>query len=195
MENFVPVSEIISKVINSIHEINGEVWQSEPWGKSVWGVYSSEHWKLLDDGEGNQYPLAIYSMIRESDGIPTLWKTIEWRNTETREKPITEMAKKMMGDLQNELSEIMYNAPTLDLPTGFFQHQERSKYHHKDSISHQGMSRSAVMCKLDWMVDFVIPNDEHGWGMWGSMTDFVQEFAYFSTWGSEEIKKLLESIN
>ena len=45
------------------------------------------------------------------------------------------------------------------------------------------------------MVDFVIPNDEHGWRRWGGMTDFVQEFAYFSTCGSEEIKKLLESIN
>ena len=195
MDNFVPIAEIISNVVDELRKerIPGH-WQSEPWGKSVWLVYSSEHLKILADGGGKQYPLVIYSMIRESNGIPTMWKTIEWRDTETREKPTTDYAKEIMSELQNKLSLVLHNPRVgMGLHARF---HNRSKFHHIDPISYQGMSRSSVMCELEYAADHIVRNDEHGWGLPdGVAADLRGEFAEFCQWGNYEVTELLNSID
>ena len=190
MDNFLPISEIISNVVVELRRkrIPGP-WLSEPWGKSVWLVYSSQHLKILADGGGKQYPLVIYSMIRESNGIPTMWKTIEWRDTESREKPTTDNDKEIIGELQNKLSRVLHESRV-----GNF--HIRSKFHHIDPISYHGMSRSSVMCELEYAADHIVRNDEHGWGLPAHVAaDVTQEFSNFCQWGNYEITELLNSID
>ena len=167
-------------------------WGSEKFGKSIWGVWGEKHETSIRDSNGIAYPLAIYSMIRWTGGknpTPALWKTIEWRDTQLRKAPSIEDAMELLRPLAIKLSRTLEKIP---LPTTG--PAEIDFLHVVSNVSRNGKSQSAVRCKIPWLDEFVIRRKDIGWGMKGSMMDFVGAFTDFALWGNDEIAEIITTL-
>ena len=189
------IEEIVGIVQSSIQNKKPceKKWESGNFGKSIWGVWGGNHETSIRDSKGRAYPLAIYSMIRWTGGknpTPALWKTIEWRDTELREAPSIEDAMELLRPLAIELSKTLEKIP---LPWSIAP-AEIDFLHTVSNVSRSGKSQSAVRCKIPWLDEFVIRREDVGWGMRGSMADFVAVFTDFALWGNDEIADIIAKL-
>lgn len=199
-DDFTSIEEIVKIVQRFIQNEKPfeRKWEREKFGNSIWGVWGEKHETSIRDSNGIAYPLAIYSMIRWTGGknpTPTLWKTIEWRDTNLRKAPSIDEAMKLLRPLANELSRTLEKVP---LPWSIAPAKSNGEIdflHVVPNVSKPGKSQSAVRCKIPWLDKFVIQRKGVGWGMKGSMPDFVAVFTEFALWGSDEITEIIAKLS